>query len=54
MWKDWGAKSWHCRFSWARKSARISLGPYPEIGLREARELRAGVLTLVIEKDKHA
>lgn len=44
-----GAKSWHCRFSWARKRARISLGPYPELGLKEARDLRDGVLTLVAE-----
>jgi integrase len=44
-----GAKSWHCRFSWARKRVRISLGPYPEIGLKEARELCDDVLTLVAQ-----
>lgn len=44
-----GAKSWHCRFSWTRRRARISLGPYPELGLKEARELRDGVLTLVAQ-----
>ncbi|MBC3335404.1 DUF4102 domain-containing protein [Pseudomonas proteolytica] len=35
-----GAKSWHFRFSWAGKQPRISLGTYPEIGLRDARALR--------------
>jgi hypothetical protein len=33
----------------AVKRVRISLGPYPEIGLKEARELRDGVLTLVAQ-----
>jgi Arm DNA-binding domain len=44
-----GAKSWHCRFSWALQRARISLGPYPEIGLKEARERRDEVHTLVAQ-----
>jgi hypothetical protein len=44
-----GAKSWHCRFSWAVKRVRISLGPYPEIGLKEARERRDEVYTLVAQ-----
>ncbi|XXE47124.1 DUF4102 domain-containing protein [Pseudomonas sp. R3-56] len=35
-----GTKSWHFRFSWAGKQPRISLGTYPEIGLRDARALR--------------
>lgn len=35
-----GAKNWHFRFSWAGKQPRISLGTYPEISLKEARELR--------------
>jgi hypothetical protein len=35
-----GTKSWHFRFSWAGKQPRISLGTYPEIGLRDARVLR--------------
>ena len=35
-----GPKSWHFRFSWAGKQPRISLGTYPEIGLRDARALR--------------
>lgn len=35
-----GTKSWHFRFSWAGKQPRISLGTYPERGLRDARALR--------------
>ena len=35
-----GTKSWHFRFSWRGKQSRISLGTYPEIGLRDARVLR--------------
>lgn len=35
-----GAKRWHFRFSRADKQPRISLGTYPEIGLRDARALR--------------
>jgi len=35
-----GTKSWHFRFSWAGKQPRISLGTFPEIGLRDARALR--------------
>ncbi|MHC8400738.1 Arm DNA-binding domain-containing protein [Pseudomonas sp. MDT1-17] len=35
-----GAKCWHFRFSWADKQPRMSLGTYPEIGLRDARALR--------------
>ncbi|MBY2956649.1 DUF4102 domain-containing protein [Achromobacter pulmonis] len=33
-------KSWHLRYYWLGKQKRISLGNYPEIGLREARALR--------------
>ena len=33
-------KSWHLRYYWLGKQKRISLGNYPEIGLREARTLR--------------
>lgn len=32
-----GVKSWHFRFTWLGKQARISLGTYPDIGLKEAR-----------------
>lgn len=35
-----GTKSWHFRFSWQGKQARISLGTYPEISLKEARGRR--------------
>lgn len=35
-----GGRSWHFRFCWAGKQKRMSLGTYPEIGLREARGLR--------------
>lgn len=35
-----GTKSWHFRYSWHGKQPRISLGTYPEISLRDARELR--------------
>lgn len=34
-----GGKSWHFRYSLAGARKRISLGTYPEISLREAREL---------------
>ncbi|WP_017903618.1 tyrosine-type recombinase/integrase [Pseudomonas asplenii] len=37
---DTGVKSWHFRFTWLGKQARISLGTYPEIGLKEARARR--------------
>ncbi|WP_413775400.1 Arm DNA-binding domain-containing protein [Pseudomonas syringae] len=33
-------KSWHFRYYWHGKQSRIFLGAYPEIGLRDARELR--------------
>ena len=42
-----GKKSWHFRFSWHGKQPRISLGTYPEITLREARELRDQARALV-------
>lgn len=35
-----GVKSWHFRFTWQGKQARISFGTYPEVGLKRARELR--------------
>lgn len=37
---DQGGRTWHFRYCWAGKQKRMSLGTYPEIGLREARELR--------------
>src|SRR5690606_16757365 len=35
-----GGKSWDFRFYWAGKQSRISLGVYPLVGLKEARERR--------------
>ncbi|HCT7642130.1 TPA: integrase arm-type DNA-binding domain-containing protein [Morganella morganii] len=35
-----GGRTWHFRYCWAGKQKRMSLGTYPEVGLREARELR--------------
>jgi hypothetical protein len=35
-----GGKSWHFRYYWLGKQKRISLGTYPEISLREARQAR--------------
>jgi len=42
-----GAKSWHFRFSCAGRQPRISLGTYPEVSLKEARELRDEARALV-------
>lgn len=42
-----GTKSWHFRFSWHGKQPRMSLGTYPEISLKEARELRDQSRSLV-------
>ena len=42
-----GTKSWHFRFSWLGKQPRMSLGTYPEITLKEARELRDQARALV-------
>lgn len=42
-----GTKAWHFRFSWHGKQPRISLGTYPEITLREARDLRDQARSLV-------
>lgn len=35
-----GVKSWHFRFTWLGKQARISFGTYPDVGLKEARARR--------------
>lgn len=35
-----GSKRWHFRYTWVGRRARISLGSYPELTLREARDLR--------------
>lgn len=42
-----GTKSWHFRFSWHGKQPRMSLGTYPEISLKEAREKRDQARSLV-------
>lgn len=42
-----GSKAWHFRYTWVGKRARISLGSYPELSLREARELRDHARALV-------
>ncbi|MEN1398724.1 tyrosine-type recombinase/integrase [Pseudomonas aeruginosa] len=44
-----GGKSWHLRYYWLGKQKRISLGNYPEIGLREARSLRDEARTLLAQ-----
>jgi integrase len=35
-----GSKLWHVRFSWGGKQWRMSLGAYPALGLKDARDLR--------------
>jgi integrase len=35
-----GGKSWHFRYYWGDRQKRMSLGTYPEISLREARQAR--------------
>jgi len=42
-----GAKAWHFRYTWMGQRARISLSSYPELSLREARELRDEARSLV-------
>lgn len=42
-----GAKNWHFRFYWNGKQVRISLGCYPEVSLKEARERRDEARALV-------
>lgn len=42
-----GCKSWHFRYQFNGKGVRISLGTYPELSLREARQLRDDARTLV-------
>jgi integrase len=59
---DKGGKSWHFRYTWLGRQKRMSLGTYPEISLREARERRDNARALVAkevnpqrkrEKDRH-
>ena len=42
-----GGKSWHFRYSWFGKQRRMSLGTYPEVGLKEARARRDQARALV-------
>lgn len=42
-----GGKAWHFRYPWLGRRSRISLGSYPEVSLREARELRDQARTLL-------
>lgn len=42
-----GTKSWHFRYTWLGRQKRMSLGTYPEITLREARERRDNARALV-------
>ncbi|MDG9783889.1 tyrosine-type recombinase/integrase [Metapseudomonas otitidis] len=35
-----GVKSWHFRFTWLGRQARISLGVYPDVSLKDARQRR--------------
>lgn len=42
-----GNKSWHFRYSFARKQRRISFGTYPDISLQRARELTGAARTQV-------
>lgn len=57
-----GIKSWHFRFTWLGKQARISFGTYPETGLQKARaqrdearqDIAAGIDPRESRKDKKA
>ena len=42
-----GGKAWHFRYTWVGQRARISLGSYPELSLRDAREFRDQARALV-------
>ena len=44
-----GAKQWHFRFYWVGKQARISLGVYPAVSLKEARTARDEARALVAQ-----
>lgn len=44
---DTGAKTWHFHYTWAGQRDRISLGCYPELSLRDPRELRNEARSLV-------
>ncbi|WP_085706849.1 integrase arm-type DNA-binding domain-containing protein [Pseudomonas sp. B35(2017)] len=42
-----GSKLWHFRYTWLGKRNRFSLGSYPELSLKDARELRDQARALV-------
>lgn len=42
-----GSKAWHFRYHWLGKQSRMSLGMYPELGLRDARTMRDEARTLI-------
>ena len=42
-----GSKRWHFRFYWHDKQLRISLGIYPDVSLKEARQRREAARVLV-------
>lgn len=42
-----GCKAWDFRFYWASEQTRISLGTYPEVSLKEARERRDQARALI-------
>lgn len=42
-----GSRSWHFRYCWLGKQKRMSLGTYPEVSLREARDKRDEARALV-------
>lgn len=44
-----GSKLWHFRFQWRGQTKRMSLGTYPEISLKDARELREEARSLVVK-----
>ncbi len=42
-----GTRAWYFRYTWLDQRARLSLGSYPELSLREARELRDQARSLI-------
>ncbi len=42
-----GGKSWHFRYYWSGAQKRMSLGTYPEVGLKDARALRDDARSLL-------
>jgi hypothetical protein len=43
-----GAKLWRWSYRWRGKQNTLSFGPYPEVGLSEAREKREAARRLVL------